>query len=108
MGDEPTNGNVLRFRVDRVEHRVKGAEQACKWIAEKGAKANEQLRVHDEQFRDVERRLGDVEETMKDVPVLHERVDTVIEGVKAARNALWAAAGSFLVLAATVVWQASQ
>lgn len=108
MSEQPGNGNVLRFRIERVEHRLKGAEEATRWVAEKGAKQNEQIRVHDERFREQDRRLDDIEEKAMKVPVLEERVDTVIESVRAARNALYAAAGAFLVLAATVVWQASQ
>ena len=102
---EPTNGNVLRYRLDRVEHRVKGAEQAAKWIAEKGAKHNEQLLVHDEQFREFDRRLAAVEEDVKDLPAVRAELKGVKESVQAARTAGWGIVVALIGLAATILLQ---
>lgn len=106
VGEQP-NGNLLRYRLDRIEHRAKNIEQAMQFIAEKGAKCNEQIKVHDERFRDQQREIDEMRDTVGRVPVLEERVGTLLDGFKDAKRALWAAAGSFLVLAATIVWQAA-
>jgi DNA repair exonuclease SbcCD ATPase subunit len=98
------NGKLLKYRVDALEHRVKGDEQAYKFIAEKGAKANEQIRVHDEQFSEIERRLTAVETLISDVPVLRERLDTAIDQMRSIRTALYSAAGGLALVAAAVVF----
>lgn len=100
------NGNVLRERIEQLRHRLKGTEEAMRFLAEKGARNNEQIRVHDEQLREVNRRLDDIEEKAMRVPIIEDRQNTILQALNRARTAGWATAGSLLVLAATVVWQA--
>lgn len=103
MATEP-NGNVLRERVEQLRHRLKSTEEAYKFIASMGAKANEQLLVHDQRFRDLDKDLEHMRAVVEDVPVLRERLDTAIDNMKSIRTALYSAAGSLLVVAAAVVF----
>jgi uncharacterized coiled-coil DUF342 family protein len=98
------NGKLLKYRVDALEHRVKGDEQAYKFIAEKGAKANEQIRVHDSQIAQLHEELHDVRNAAMEVPVLRERLDTAIDQMKSIRTALYSAAGGLALVAAAVVF----
>jgi chromosome segregation ATPase len=98
------NGNVLRERIAWLRHRIRGLETGTKYLAELGAKANEQIRVHDEQFHELERRLSAVESAVSDVPVLRERLDTAIDQMRSIRTALYSAAGGLALVAAAVVF----
>jgi cell division protein FtsB len=101
------NGNVLRYRVDKLEHRLKGAEQATKWVADKGAKANEQIRVHDRCLTDIEKDVDELKQAVAEVPVLKAELSDLKDSWRAVRNAFYAAGVGLFSLAATIFYQAT-
>jgi chromosome segregation ATPase len=101
------NGKLLRYRLDRVEHKHKGLETATQFLAEKGAQNNEQIKVHDAQLAQLHEELRDVRNAAKEVAVLRSEVENLLDGWRAVRNAFLTAAGGLVLLASSIVWQAT-
>lgn len=100
MGDQPTNGGVTRYRLDRLEHRTKNLEEGTKLLSDFGSRNNEQIRqLHED--------VHDMKQEVARVPVLEERVASMLDGWRAVRNAFLAAAGGLVILAGTILYQAS-
>ena len=98
--DDDQNGNTLRWRIGELERNREALEEAAKWIAKMGERHNQQIVALD---RDV----AELKDAIKEVPVLAEKVDTLVDGWRAVRNAFLAAAGGMILLAASIVWQAT-
>lgn len=108
MGTEPTNGNTLRYRVEQLEVRAKGIEQGTRLLSEFGQRNNEQIQVQGSRLAQLHEELRDVREAAKEVPVLRAEVASIVDTLRAARNALFAAAGGLVVVAVGIIYQAAQ
>ena len=107
MSEEPSNGNVLRHRVSQLEHRAKNIEEGTRLLSQFGERNNTQIKVLDSQVTQLHEELHDVRVAAQEVAVLRSEVNTLVEGWRAVRNAFLAAAGGLILLAVSIVWQAT-
>jgi chromosome segregation ATPase len=74
------NGNVLRERIEQLRHKLRGTEQAVRFLAEKGAQNNEQVRVHDTRLDEHDRRLHEHDEALLEERKEREAGDVELRG----------------------------
>lgn len=101
MGEQPENGHTLRYRVGQLEERLKAHEEGIRYNAEGAIR-------RDDRIDDLRGDVDEMKSEVAKVPLLDDRVTRVISELQGAKQALWAAAGGFLILAGTIVWQAWQ
>lgn len=101
------NGNVLEYRVKALEHKAKNLEVGTRLLADLGAKANEQIKVHDERHREHDRRLDDLEDCVKEIPVLRSEVAGLVDGYRAARTAFYTLGVGLIVAGVGIIYQAT-
>ena len=94
------NGHVLEYRIRTLEHRVKNLEEGTKLLADFGSR-------HNAQINDLREDVHDMKPDVAKVPVLETKVDSLLDGWRAVRNAFFAAAGGLVILAASIVYQAT-
>ena len=99
MGDE--NGNVLRYRLERVEDKTKGLEEGTKLLAEFGQRHNEQINT-------LRGDVHELKEAVKDVPVIKAELADLKESWRATRNVGYAVFVALISSGAAVVWQGLQ
>lgn len=111
MPDEKPNGNTLRYRVEQLEARARSIEQGTKLLADFGQRGNEQIQVHGSQLAQIHEELREVRVAAlgaaQATAVLRADVASITDTLRAARNAFFAAAGSMVVVAMGIVYQAA-
>lgn len=94
------NGNVLRHRLDTVEKRQDVYDEGARWLSRMGER-------HNEQINDLREDVHDMRSQVAKVPVIETKVESLLDGWRAVRNAFFAAAGGLVILAGTILYQAT-